>query len=667
MVGPASAQKLARLGIKTVADLLYHLPFRYQDYRLFTPLSRVQPGETVTIQGEITSFKNEYTKTGKKIQKALVTDQTGSIEALWFNQPFLASVLRIGRLVNLAGKADWWGSQVKLISPEYEIIKPKTKDQRLMTIHTGRLIPIYPETAGVSSKWLRSRLAPLIQNFLPTLQDWLPESLKKEYELPDLATALSQIHFPQNKNQSQKAKERLAFEEMLLIHLASLSRKKNWQQKSLPHPLALDQKKINHFLQNLPFQLTNAQKRVIKEILADLAAQKPMNRLLQGDVGVGKTVVAAVAMYATFLNNLQSALMAPTEILANQHYRTIKTLLQPYGVKIALLTGSQKKAKDSAFDILIGTHALIHQSAQFKALAFVVVDEQHRFGVKQRAKLIKKGQSPHLLTMTATPIPRTIALTFYGDLDLSLIDETPPGKAEIKTWVVPPKKREAGYRWIKNQIKSQDVQAFVICPLIEESVQEKMKDIKAATAEYERLKKIFSDLKLGLLHGRLKAKEKDRIMTDFRRGALNLLVSTPVVEVGIDIPQATIIIIEGADRFGLAQLHQLRGRVGRRNLPSYCFLFTESSSLEVLKRLKVLEKTNIGLQLAEYDLKLRGPGELLGTRQHGFLNLKAGSWTNLALIKKTRKAARQIFPQIPRFPSLQKKLSECKIDTIITN
>jgi len=672
MVGPVYVKRLKKLGIEKVEDLLYHFPHRYEDYSIISEINKVQPGETVTVRGKIQKIKNEYTKSGKRVQKATVEDETGSIDVVWFNQPFLVRILKSGTLVSLSGKADWFGRKVVLVSPEYEIIKCQiTSHETTATLHTGRLVPVYPETYGVSSKWLRSRIAPLLEKYSYLLIDWLPLKLREEYDLQNLKDAVKAIHFPRNKEEAKKAKKRLAFEEMFLIHLTSLVRKRNWQKKGAAHQLFVDQEKILEFIGSLPFELTEAQKRSVRQVLADLAGQQPMNRLLQGDVGSGKTVVATIAMYAVFLNDFQSALMAPTEILANQHYRTIKTLLEPYGLKIELLTGSQRpkilpkerQPKDQKIDILIGTHALIHKYAQFENLGLVVIDEQHRFGVEQRQKLVKKGKAPHILTMTATPIPRTVALTLYSDLDLSVIDEMPPGRIKVKTWVVPPGKRKAGYHWIEEQIKIHQVQAFIICPLIEESLKESMKDIKAAKAEYERLKGVFRGLKLGLLHGRMKSQEKEKTIERFRQGSLEILVSTPVVEVGIDIPKATIMMIEGAERFGLAQLHQLRGRVGRRNLPSYCFLFSSIHSTKATKRLSYLEKTNIGMRLAEYDLKLRGPGELLGTKQHGFPDLRTASFTDLALIRTTREAAEKTVDQLNQFPALKRKLKNYIIET----
>ena len=670
MVGPAYARRLKNLKIETVEDLLYHFPFRYIDYSLVSPIAKIQPGETVTLRGVITAIKNEYTLRGKKIQKGEINDQSGTIEAIWFNQPFLVKTLKIGTHVSLSGKADFWGRKVALVSPEYEILRKEKGPARTDTVHTGRLVPVYHETYGISSKWLRSRTSPLIEKVAPFIDDFIPAAIKDKNDLMAINSALKQIHFPKNNKEIDEARKRLAFEELFLIHLATFKRKINWQEKRLACRLHIDQEKVLQFSQSLPFELTRAQKRALREIFSDLGQNKPMNRLLEGDVGSGKTVVAAAAGYVAYLNGIQSALMAPTEILANQHYQTLKQLLTPLGVKITLLTGAKKKAEVD-FDLIVGTHTLIYQRARFKNLGLVIIDEQHRFGVEQRGELIKKGRAPHILTMTATPIPRTIALTLYGDLDLSVIDEMPQGRKEIKTWVVPPQKRGAAYQWIHQQVKDKENQAFIICPLIEESEHETLQSVKAATSEFKRLQKeIFPDLRLGLLHGRLKSKEKSQVLEKFRKGRLDLLVSTPVVEVGIDIPTATIMMIEAAERFGLAQLHQLRGRVGRGSQQSYCLLFTELQGERIIKRLRALERTNIGMKLAEMDLDLRGPGEIYGTKQHGFAELKIASFSDLPLIEKTREAAHQLIkqdPKLKKYPLLQAKLKKDTIKVIEPN
>ncbi len=652
MVGPTYARRLEKLGIKSVKDLIYHFPFRYDDLTLISTIAQVQPGETVTLKGEVLSLKNEYTRSGKKIQKGMIADSSGEIETVWFNQPFLVRTIKIGESYSFSGKIDWFGRKIVLVSPQYESSGVENKP----TIHTGRLVPVYPETARVSSKWLRSRIAPLLEQVLPELKDFLPEKIKKKNNLLDLLPAIKQIHFPENKTQAEEARQRLAFDELFLLQLASLKRKEAWQKTKLSHRFEIDQEKVLSFLSSLPFELTSAQKRCVREILADLNKEKPMNRLLEGDVGSGKTVVAAIAAYLAYLNGFQTAFMAPTAILAHQHYLTLDQMLTPLGLKIGLLTGGRKMAKKE-FDLLIGTHALLHRRAHFQKLGLVIIDEQHRFGVSQRAQLMKRGGTPHLLTMTATPIPRTIALTLYGDLDLSAIDEMPPGRKRVKTWVVPPQKRKDAYQWIRKQVKKTDEQAFIICPLIEES--ETLQSVKAATKEYQELsKEVFPDLKVGLLHGRLKAKEKDKVLDHFREGKLDILVSTPVVEVGIDIPQATIMMIEAADRFGLAQLHQLRGRVGRGAKGSFCLLFTEMTEGKAIRRLKAMEKTYLGMELAELDLKLRGPGEIYGTRQHGFPDLRVASFTDLNLIRKSRQAAEEVINRLPQLSILKEKLEE---------
>ena len=684
MVGPTYARRLKKLEIETAEDLIHHYPFRYDDYSIISKIALVQPGEKVTIQGEVLSMKNEYTKKGKRLQKAVLADETGKIDVVWFNQPFLVKSIKEGSKINLSGKVDWFGHKLVLVSPEYEIIKQRT-------IHTGRLVPIYPETRGVSSKWLRSRIAPILNQFSKYLPEHLPSKIIDKHGLIKFKEAVYQVHFPDNKTIAEKAKERLAFDELFLIQLASLKRKAEWKKEVVGNKLQIInyRPQIQEFTKNLPFILTKDQRRCVGEILTDLGTPQPMNRLLQGDVGSGKTVVAAMAMYVSKLNSFQSILMAPTEILAFQHYETIKNMLEPFRVKIALRTRSKKTAnleprtpdtlcrgsstllrRDSNLEpnIIIGTHALLSEKLKFNRVGLVVIDEQHRFGVEQRAILRSKGINPHLLTMTATPIPRTIALTLYGELDLSFIDEMPKGRKLIKTWVIPPEKRKDAYKWIKDHVKNNKEQAFIICPLIEESQIETMQSVKAAAAEFKKLKeKVFSKFKLGLLHGKVKSKEKKIILEKFRQGKIDILVATSVVEVGIDIPKATIMMIEGADRFGLAQLHQLRGRVGRRDLSSFCLLFTESNSIKVMKRLKVMEKAHVGAQLAELDLKLRGPGEVYGTKQHGLANLKIASMTDFNLIEKTRIAAQSLIKEnseLVDFPLLQEKLKKHTIKNI---
>ncbi|MEK7517058.1 MAG: ATP-dependent DNA helicase RecG [Patescibacteria group bacterium] len=654
------ASRLEKLDIKRLYDFLFHIPFRYDDYSLLSKIGNVQEGEIVTIQGTVTEMKNEFTKSWKRLQKAKVQDETGIIDVIWFNQPYLINVIRKGDIISLSGKVDWYLHKIILQSPEYEILNNSP------AIHTGRLVPVYSETRGVSSKWLRRQIYKILQDNKQKLIEYLPDSIIKRGYLLGLQDAIEQIHFPKTLKIANQSKQRLSFDELFLLQLASMQRRSQWDKNltSNPYSITAYKKEIQEFWKKLPFTLTSAQKRVVGEIFKDLAGKKPMNRLLQGDVGSGKTVVSAIAMFLSFLNGFQSAFMAPTEILALQHYNTISSLLSPFDIKIGLATGSMKtriKNKKTNFDVLVGTHALLSEHINFKNLGLVVIDEQQRFGVEQRAIIRQKGKNPHLLTMTATPIPRTIALTMYGDLDLSILDEMPKGRKNIKTWLVGMEKRLPAYEWIEKQINQTKSQVFIICPFIEES--ESMQTVKAASHEYERLKKdVFKGLKLGLLHGKLKTREKDKVLQDFRDKKTDILIATPVVEVGIDITNATIVLIEGADRFGLSQLHQLRGRVGRGDKQSYCLLFTESKNEQTIKRLKAMQATNIGAELAELDLRLRGPGEIYGTSQHGVQSLKVASFSDFVLIEKTKKEAEKIFPELKKYPLLEEKLKN-----IITN
>lgn len=661
-IGPIYARRLARLKIHTLGDLLYHFPHRYEDFSLLSSISRVQPGETVTIHGRILSIKNEYTKRSKVLQRAVVEDETGKIEVVWFNQRYLVRTIPPGTLVSLSGKITWFGKKLIMESPEYEKINHQSSTINHKTIHTGRLVPIYPETSSVSSKWLRTRIAQLLPN--AKIEEFLPSEIINNYRLSEIKNAFAQIHFPKTMEDANKARLRFSFEELFLLQLSVLERKHSWSKQTVCWKLSIPHKEISLFIAKLPFELTRAQKRAVEEILASITQRVPMNRLLEGDVGSGKTVVAAIGAFVAAKNNLQTAVMAPTQILAQQHYQTLSQLLAPVGVSVDLITSDTKKNLKSKIlnhksDIIVGTHALLHQKRFFDRLAFVVIDEQHKFGVEQRATLLEKVTGtcfPHVLTMTATPIPRTVALTLYGDLDLSVLDELPAGRQKITTWLVPPQKREGAYNWIREQIKAGS-QAFIVCPLIEESEVESMKSVKAATVEFARLaKEVFPELTLGLLHGKLKAADKEKGIGKFRNGATHILVSTPVVEVGIDIPNATIMMVEGADRFGLAQLHQLRGRVGRGEKKSYCLLFTESISERVMSRLHAMEEAKTGPELSELDLRLRGPGELFGTMQHGFPELRVASFSDLPLIKKTKEAAEAIFPRLGKYPKLSSRL-----------
>jgi len=660
MVGPTYAKRLTKLGISNLGEFIYHFPFRYDDYSMVSSIGLVQPGEVVTLKGQVLSIKNIVTKFGKRVQKAVVVDDSGEIEATWFNQPFLTRTLKKGSMVYLSGKVDLFGGNRVLSSPDYEVEKVGQKP-----IHTGRIVPVYPGTYGVSSKWLRSRIYSFLNNFIDQFKEFLPDEIIREYGLVDLKTGIKNLHFPEDKELAEKARERLSFDELFLIWLGTIKRKR-LGEKVVGEKFMVDgfKKEIKEFERQLPFELTSSQKKVIREIFKDLEKDKVMNRILEGDVGSGKTIVAVVTMYLAYLNGKKSILMCPTEILANQHYKTVKDFFEKVGLKVALRTSAVKTpgGQGKNADIAIGTHALLSLNLDFNKIGLVVVDEQHRFGVKQRAKIKEKGINPHFLAMSATPIPRTIALTLYGDLNLSVIDEMPKGRKEVKTWFVPAAKRQEGYKWIKDKIRKEKDQVFIVCPLIEESGYENMKSVKAAKVEYERLKReVFGGFKIGLLHGRVKSKEKEKVINDFADKKIDVLVATPVVEVGIDIPGATIMVIEGAERFGLATLHQLRGRVGRRGKESYCLLFSDEFSSRSIKRLRSLEECHLGMELAEIDLKLRGPGEIFGVRQHGIPDLRVGSFSDREMIKKTKEAAEKVLDkdiELKDFPYLKERLEK---------
>lgn len=659
------AKRLEKLNIFIPLDLLYHVPSRYENFTLVSKIETLQAGEVATIIGTVDEMKNVYTSRFKKLQTAVIHDDTGKLQVMWFNQPFLTKSIHPGDTIALSGRTEKSRNTVTLLSPEYEVLTNGKKG-----IHTGRLVPIYPETKGVSSKWLRRQIHTLLEQSREEVKDFLPEDLLRAQNLPDLFTALQHIHFPEHEEQARVARQRLAFEELFLLQLNALKHRSEWKKSKTGNHIIVEKEKFHELLESLPFSLTSAQEKAIEEIFLDIQQREPMNRLLQGDVGSGKTVVAAVIMFTAFLNGYQSVLMAPTEILAQQHYSTIKRLLEPFGVKVDIATSNQKsikyeeesikrkkKEKNLNTHILIGTHAVLRDDIRFTNLGLIVIDEQQRFGVEQRAILRNKGNNPHVLSMTATPIPRTIALTMYGNLDISYLNEMPKGRREIKTWLVPAVKRDGAYEWIRKQVKETDSQIFIICPFIEES--ENMLTIKAAQKEFERLKKnVFPDLNIGLLHGKLKPKEKDQVLQDFREKKFAILVATPVVEVGIDIPNATVIVIEAADRFGLAQLHQLRGRVGRGHKQSYCLLFTESKNMQTIERLKAMETIHKGNELAELDLKLRGSGDMYGTQQSGFKLLKIATFSDQTLLLRARHEAQKIFNDLEKYPLLLEKLQQ---------
>jgi ATP-dependent DNA helicase RecG len=640
---PITVRKLHAIGIESFYDLANYFPFRYEDYR------------ENTISGTVVDIKNQYTKSRMTIQKATIhTDAGELISSTWFNQPFLTRVIYKGSRISIAGEIIRGGIGGTKIEPkEYEVLKffktdvlsdppdgGESKDE-VPTVHTGRIVPIYSEKFGLSTKTLREKIF-FLMNSSNSIEEFLPTNLLEKYNLISENEAYHNIHFPINFEMEDKARQRLAFDEIFTIQLSSELIKQSWDKKK--NGVAINYKKykldIDKFISELPFTLTASQLKVLEEIIADLQNRKPMNRLLQGDVGSGKTVIAAIVAYLNHLNGYQTLLMAPTEILATQHFKTFEKILGTR-LNVSLITGSKKPTEEQIHNsnIIIGTHALITKGVVFEKASFVIIDEQHKFGVAQRAMLKNKGENTHLLTMTATPIPRTVALTLYRELDLSIIDEMPANRIPVKTYFVTKDKRNSAYEWVKKEIRLNKVQVFIVCPFIEESEVETNKSIKAAKVEYEKIKQIFSDFTVGLLHGKNKPKEKEETMKKFSGGEIDILVSTPVVEVGVDIPNATIIIIEGVERFGLAQLHQLRGRVGRGDKQSYCYLFSESdNNYPLLQKMKYFCSTNSGFKLAEYDLKMRGAGNIYGTAQHGSMDLKIASIADLPTIEKSTQA-----------------------------
>jgi len=672
-VGKATASLLHKVDINKLIDLIYYFPFRYDDYSQLIKISQLVPNEIVTIKGKIILINNRRSfKRRMTITEALVEDETGTIKITWFNQPFLIKNLKVGDEVYIAGKAEFDKLGLQFIAPSYEKINGQD------SLNTAKIVPVFNLVNRLTQKQMRFLVHQALKS-VKLIADWLPEEIRQRHKLMALTKALQEIHFPTDFNILEKAKKRLKFDELFLIQLQSQLNRKYLEKNKAPE-IKFREAEIKKFVAALPFALTADQKKSAWQILLDLAKEKPANRLLEGDVGSGKTVVAALAVLSAILNGYQAVLMAPTEILAKQHFLTLSQLLAPFNFKIFLLTGSEKKAqldnqsaqtqtqvleqiKLGGADLIIGTHALIQEGVEFANLGLVIVDEQHRFGVVQRKMLKEKNKNkktPHFLSMTATPIPRSLALILYGDLDLSMIKEMPQGRKKIITKLVSEKDRQQAYQFIRQEICN-GRQAFVICPLIDPSDKLGVKSVKE---EFKKLdKEVFPDLKIGLLHGKLKAKEKEDIMKEFKENKIKILVSTSVIEVGIDIPNATIMMIEGAERFGLAQLHQFRGRVGRSEYQSYCFLFTNNWADKVYQRLQALVKSNNGFALAEYDLKFRGPGEVYGTRQSGIPDLKIASLNDLELINLTKGEAKTFLEnhEVEDFPALANKLAEVKI------
>ena len=665
-------EKFRKLGVQTIRDLLLHFPSRYHDYSEARPIAKLEYGEEQTVIGTVFSAAPRMIGRSRRGTEAVISDDTGTLRVIWWGQTWVARGLRTGAKVALSGKVSAFKGRMQMENPEIEPLDDESLQSR-------RLIPVYPSTEGLFQKTVRSAIKDAL-SFAGAMDDILPPALSKRLKVMPPAEALRQVHFPSSLENAEKARDRFGFEELLFIELGVVRRRREWQGVGGAPKLAFSQ--LDGFLMSLSFELTKSQAKAVREVLEDIADETPMTRLLEGDVGSGKTVVAAAALLAAVASGYQGAIMAPTEILAEQHFRTFTgilgersdepgvdgpwfeaaapgyTVVKPAffdrEIGVALLTGSLKAAEKNETQaaiargevhIAIGTHALLQQGVSFDRLGLAVIDEQHRFGVEQRASLREKGGSPHILVMTATPIPRTLALTVYGDLDITVLNEMPPGRPTVKTYRVLPYRRQEAFDFVRKKV-TEGRQAYVICPLVEESASI---EAKAAVQEYERLSRdVFPELRLGLLHGRMSVGDKDAVMRSFRDHEIDILVSTSVVEVGVDVPNATVILIEGAERFGLSQLHQFRGRVRRSQEQGYCFLLSDNPSPESEERLAIMETTDNGFDLAEHDLRIRGPGEYFGTRQSGMPDLRIAKLTDIEMIETARREATQLLDDDPQ-------------------
>ena len=708
-----SLRRLEKMGIRTVRDLLWHFPSRYEDFTKTYTVAELEPGQQATVRAAVEDIRARHSfRRHMSIVEATLADATGSIRAVWFNQPYIANTLRPGREANFSGKASVSDEgDLYLNNPTYELVRLRPgsqSDDGQEFSHTGRLVPVYPETQGLTSRGIRFALQQVFRR-LPPLKEWIPDSVLDEFCFPPIEEALHGIHFPHSIEEANTARARFSFEDLFLLQLITLQEKLKLAVKHAP-PMPADIEWVKSFLARLPFELTPSQKKSLWEIIQDMERTHPMNRLLQGDVGSGKTIVAALAALIAARNGYQAAFMAPTEILARQHFETMKKLggdgLPAFGLLTASAAiihygedGLESKVSKKEFcdkaargdiPVIFGTHALIQRSVTFNKLGLVVIDEQHRFGVNQRAELAAKvgegGMVPHFLSMSATPIPRTLMLSIFGDLDLSLITELPSGRKPIETKIVPPTDRKAAYQFIRKEVKD-GRQVFVICPRIDPAEEEDGNgapaaagtpapapsparlralqtalELKSVKEEFDRLsKEVFPDLRIAMLHGQMKAKEKEEVMKRFKGRDFDILVSTSVVEVGVDVPNATIMMIEGAERFGLTQLYQFRGRVGRGEHASHCFLMTTTAAQAANARLKAIIEAKNGFELAERDLQLRGPGQFFGQVQTGLPDVAMEALRDPELVKHSREAAMKVLqedPSLKKTPPLKKRVEE---------
>ena len=665
-VGPNRVELLNKLGIFTLENILTYFPRNYEDRGQYKTIAELFDEETATFKAIVTSRISENRiRKGMTTYKLIARDETGSIILTWFNQSYLKSAFTVGKEYVFYGKVKKGIGRIEVQSPIFEEVGKEK--------NTGKIIPIYPLTYGMTQNVLRG----IIENamleadgeFLESLPTWV----LNEYNLVDINFAMKNIHFPRTFEDFEKSRRRIAFEELLTLQVALLLMKHNVKVDNKGISFNKDDK-IDELLNTLPYTLTNAQLKVWKEIDSDMKSDKCMNRLVQGDVGSGKTAVAMLALYKAVKNGYQAAMMAPTSILAKQHYLYLSKMLEPFGMKCELFTSEItkkkkeeliEKLKNGEIDIAVGTHALIEENIEFKNLGLVITDEQHRFGVRQRGLLSSKGARPDVLVMTATPIPRTLAIILYGDLDISIIDELPPGRQKIDTYAVRRNMEERVNNFVIKELQS-GRQAYIVCPLVEES--ENMDGLKSVTEQFEYYKRVFKDFKVEVLHGKMRPKEKDEIMSRFKDGEINVLISTTVIEVGVDVPNATMMVIENAERFGLAQLHQLRGRVGRGKFKSYCILKYDSNSDVVRQRMDIMQKSNDGFVISEKDLELRGPGEFFGTKQHGVPEFKvANLFTDLPILKEVQVVAKKILDNDCNLVSEENLAMKQKIDKLFNS